>query len=96
MSYVYLLHFTPKLHHAQHYIGFAKTSFKQRVLQHQQGQGAALTKAAVAAGIDIKLVRVWEGNRSLERQLKNRKKASQFCPVCNPKLEAVVPAGEKS
>jgi predicted GIY-YIG superfamily endonuclease len=83
MSYVYLLHFQTPLHHAKHYLGFAKSSVEQRVKQHQQGTGAALTKAAVAAGIELELVRVWEGNRSLERQLKNRKNAPRLCPKCS-------------
>jgi predicted GIY-YIG superfamily endonuclease len=91
MSFVYLLHFDPKLHHASHYIGFAKSSIEQRVLQHQQGQGAALTKAAVAAGIELKLVRSWEGDRALERRLKNQKNAPRLCPICNIALKTVTP-----
>lgn len=88
MSFVYLLHFDPKLHHASHYIGFAKSSIEERVLQHQQGQGAALTKAAVAAGIELKLVRFWEGDRALERRLKNQKNAPRLCPICNNALNS--------
>ncbi|HEY9826950.1 MAG TPA: GIY-YIG nuclease family protein [Stenomitos sp.] len=89
MSFVYLLHFNPPLHHARHYIGFAKTSVERRIRQHQQGTGAALTKAAIAAGIQLELARIWEGNRSLERQLKNLKNAPRLCPICQETFKNV-------
>jgi hypothetical protein len=35
------------------------------------------------AGIDWKLVRVWQGDRGMERRLKRRKNTPrQLCPVC--------------
>jgi hypothetical protein len=35
------------------------------------------------AGIDWKLVRVWQGDRGMERRLKRRKNTlKQLCPVC--------------
>ena len=86
MSHVYLLHFDSNLAHARHYIGFADRSVKKRVTQHQQGQGAALTRAVVAAGIGIQWVRTWEGDRHFERRLKNQKNAPRLCPVCNTAL----------
>jgi len=81
---VYLIHFSKKYHHCRHYIGFAETDVQQRFRTHKQGRGAKLLKAVVEAGINIRLVRVWEdGDRNFERKLKNYKKASHFCPVCN-------------
>jgi predicted GIY-YIG superfamily endonuclease len=84
MGMIYLLHFDTPFHHAKHYLGFAENSVEKRVERHQQGQGAALTKAAVAAGVKLELVRTWKGDRRLERQLKNRKNTPRLCPVCNP------------
>jgi predicted GIY-YIG superfamily endonuclease len=86
-STVYLIHFDQPLHHAKHYLGFAKADLTARVLQHQAGQGAKLTQAAVAAGIQLILVRTWEGNRKLERTLKNRKNAPKLCPTCKEALK---------
>jgi predicted GIY-YIG superfamily endonuclease len=84
MGMIYLLHFDPPFHHAKHYLGFAVNSVDKRVERHRQGNGAALTKAAVAAGVKLMLVKTWEGDRALERQLKNRKNTPRLCPVCNP------------
>jgi hypothetical protein len=37
----------------------------------------------VAAGIGFQLVRTWEGDRTLERTLKNRHNApARLCPLC--------------
>lgn len=33
-------------------------------------------------GINYEVVRTWSGNRKLERKLKNRKKSSILCPIC--------------
>ena len=82
---VYLLHFDRPLHHAQHYLGFAK-DVKGRLEVHRSGQGAKLTKAVVEAGIDWQLVRLWDGGRKVERQLKNQKNSPRLCPLCNSAL----------
>ncbi len=80
---VYLIHFTDKLHHAQHYIGFVEKNLKQRIRKHRNNKGAKLLIAVNAKGIQWEVVRVWEaGDRTLERQLKNQKKARCLCPVC--------------
>jgi len=86
-THVYLLHFDSPIsehHTCQHYIGFAEC-LQQRIAQHRRGDGARLTQVAKERGIGFRVVRVWEGDRKLERSLKNRKHASHFCPVCNPK-----------
>ena len=80
---VYLIHFQSKLHHAQHYIGFVGTDLLQRIELHLSNKGAKLLAAVNNQGIRWQVVRVWlEGDRRMERKLKNYKKARCFCPVC--------------
>ena len=80
---VYLIHFEEKLHHAQHYIGFVEKDLKQRIKKHKNNKGAKLLIAVNQKGIQWEVVRVWEtGDRTLERKLKNCKKARCFCPLC--------------
>ena len=84
---VYLIHFEEKLHHAQHYIGYTNC-LERRLHEHLSNSGAKILKAVKAAGIKYRVVKVWEdGDRSLERKLKNRKKARCMCPVCQGKEE---------
>lgn len=78
---VYLLHFSRPLHHAQHYLGWTRDLF-ERGSAHQAGRGSPLVRAAIAAGIQVEVVRTWDGDRHLERQLKNRKNARRLCLVC--------------
>ena len=80
---VYLIHFSEKLHHAQHYIGYVEYDLLQRIALHRASRGARLLAALNERGIDWKVVRVWRGaDRHFERKLKNYKKARCFCPVC--------------
>ncbi len=82
---LYLLHFSPPLKHARHYLGFVKDGAKleERLSDHRRGFGAKITRACVVAGIDMILSRVWKnGSRTMERQLKRRKEAPTFCPIC--------------
>jgi predicted GIY-YIG superfamily endonuclease len=80
---VYLIHFSSKLHHAQHYVGFVDGNLPRRIRRHKSGRGAKLLAAVTLNGIGWQVVRVWpEGNREFERKLKNYKKARCFCPVC--------------
>lgn len=85
---VYLIHFDKKFHHACHYIGFCEEGkLASRMEKHMRGEGSFLMKAVTKAGIKWNLVRVWPGeSRTFERSLKNCKKSSRFCPVCNEKL----------
>lgn len=87
---VYLLHFHAALGdqtnprgQARHYIGYA-ADVERRLAEHRAGTGAAIMAAVTEAGIAWECVRVWEGGRTLERQLKNSKRARRFCPICNP------------
>lgn len=81
MSTVYLLHFSTPLHHARHYLGWAK-DLQSRLSDHQSGHGSHLTIAARAAGIEFQLARTWPGGRNEERKLKRRKASPRLCPVC--------------
>lgn len=77
-----MIHLDEPMAHAQHYIGWAKW-LKRRIEHHRKGTGANFLKHAVARGIDFSVVRQWEnGDKNLERRLKNRKNARRLCPVC--------------
>lgn len=84
---VYLLHFAKPIspnHTCQHYLGFSDTGF-DRILQQRVGgsQAARLCQVAKERGIDFVVARIWpDGDRRLERQLKNRKDAPRLCPIC--------------
>jgi len=86
---VYLIHFNQPIGNknnprgqAQHYIGYTD-DVPRRLAEHQSGQGAAILRACNEQAIPYSVVRTWDGDRKLERQLKNKKKARAFCPVCN-------------
>lgn len=82
MAGVYLIHFSPSYKHAGHYLGWAD-NIERRVALHQSGAGARLTQVAVQAGCKLILARVWaDGDRTLERHLKNRHNAPALCPLC--------------
>ena len=83
---VYPIHFTEKLHHAQHYIGFVDDDLMKRIALHKANKGAKLLAAVNEKGIEWKVVRAWRGaDRHFERKLKNQKNAKRFCPVCGCK-----------
>lgn len=94
---VYLLHFSAPLGDltkahgtARHYIGFCARAerLSDRILEHERGYGAAITRAARAKGFDLIIARTWPGgDRDLEKKLKSRKKARMFCPVCQAERE---------
>ncbi len=82
---VYLIHFNEKYYHAQHYIGYTRSGriLPERISHHRQGHGAKLLEALNKHGIGYEVVRTWkDGNKTLERKLKNRKNASFLCPIC--------------
>lgn len=78
---VYLIHFDKPFRHARHYIGWA-SDLDGRLAHHRKGTGANLLKHVARAGIGWVLARTWEGDRTMERRLKNRKNAAQLCPIC--------------
>lgn len=72
---IYLLHFSRPVAHAGHYLGYTKS--------HRAGVGSPLVFSVVSRGGDFAEVRLWpEGTRTLERQLKNRGRLWELCPVC--------------
>ena len=89
---VYLLHFlepigNPANPHAmaQHYIGVDLTG--RRIQAQTAGAGAAIVRHVQARGIGFLVAATWPGGRALERQLKRRKHASRFCPICHQAKE---------
>lgn len=76
---LYILKFERKIAgRAQYYIGWTKDEYTyiSRMKQHRKGTGAALTRAALAAGIPWRtVVIVPEADRREERRYKNWKNA---------------------
>ena len=91
---VYLVHFTnpignPANPHgsAQHYIGSAR-DLAARLESHRTGNGSKLMAAVAQAGISWSCVKVWVNvPRSFERELKSKKHAQRFCPVCRGEVQ---------
>ena len=64
---------------ARHYVGYSD-NIAERLATHRKRQGSPLLAAALDAGIDWRLVRVWPGEgRAFERRLHNRH-GSRLCP----------------
>jgi predicted GIY-YIG superfamily endonuclease len=81
---VYLLHFERPIsekHTTQHYIGWAK-HLPSRIAKHMKGDGARLTQVAVERNIGFVIARTWNGDRTMERKLKDRKEGPRLCPIC--------------
>lgn len=78
---VYLIHLDTPLAHARHYLGCTE-DLERRIKRHRSGRGARLMVAVRAAGITWQLVRTWAGGFDLERKLKSRHQASDYCPLC--------------
>lgn len=86
---VYLLHFRPAYKDAGHYIGIARTDrLQKRFDEHARGVGASLTRAAIAAGCELHVVRTW-GNASFwfEAHLKRNSHFKLLCPVCSTHID---------
>lgn len=82
---VYLIHLSSPICHARHYLGWTKRdTVEERLAKHRSNQGARLLAVANQLGIEYEVVRTWEGDRKLERQLKRRKHSPLLCPMCNP------------
>ena len=78
---VYLIHFNEPYLHAKHYLGSTE-NLHLRLSAHAIGEGANLMKVIREAGITWRLTRVWQGDRTLERTLKDRKETPALCPAC--------------
>lgn len=80
---VYLLHLDPPYKHARHYLGYSD-DIARRFREHQTGRGSALTEAAVAAGCELSIVRVWPGyDKNDEWRLRCQHNNPRMCPICN-------------
>jgi predicted GIY-YIG superfamily endonuclease len=81
---VYLIHLESAIAHSQHYIGWTK-HLSERIAHHKNKTGARFLQVAVELNIDFDVVRTWEGDKNLERKLKNQKNARRICPICQKK-----------
>ena len=85
-TWVYLYHLSSPLgsekHIAQHYLG-STIDLHGRDAIHQAGHGAKLLAAAKQRGIAFSIVRIWPGDRDLERHLKRGGNFSRLCPSCS-------------
>lgn len=80
----YMLEIIPPYKHCQHTIGFTERPLNERLAEHRRGAGSCLTKAAVAAGSKLELVRTWEWvDQSVEMILKSRGESRKLCPKCS-------------
>lgn len=97
MGTVYLIHFDKPLGdlanirgQAQHYLGYTD-DLEARLERHREGNGSAIMAAVVKSGITWHVVRTWEGDRTLERKLKQRKNSPKLCPICQNGRQATLP-----
>lgn len=74
MGRVYILRIEPAFWHAKYYVGWCKPNgLYNRLKMHRTGQGAHITKAAIAAGHRLVLVVDFPGTRDDERAIKRCK-----------------------
>lgn len=84
MGCVYLLHITPPLGHARHYVGYTDdVEPSRRLAKHAKGQGSKMLRAAVSSGRVLSVVHHWPGaTRRFEAYLKRRADTPSWCPAC--------------
>lgn len=80
---LYLFHFEPPYRHAGHRLGYSK-DIRERVRTHLKlRSGSPLVRAALAAGSEVVVARIWPGaTLALERQLHRQGGLSRHCPIC--------------
>lgn len=87
---VYVIHFPTPYRHAKHYTGWALPhGLEARLGQHVRGQGSPLVYAmcrengiTTTEQLQAHVAVTYEGDRYLERKLKNMGGAAKRCPVC--------------
>ena len=84
------MHFERPYAHA-HYLGTTTRRLGVRLVEHISGRanGSKLVAAVVAAGIPIRVARLWPGGDGLESRLKRRKTSPSLCPICRGQRSAV-------
>ena len=89
---VYILQFSDTLGNlsnkrgqANFYVGYAE-NVQARLEEHRAQRGASITAAAVQQGLSLSVVAVFEGDRTLERRIKNLK--------ATPKIVAALRTGK--
>lgn len=83
---IYILHFDTPYKHAEHYTGYSHdpARLKKRLWHHQNGTShARLMKAVHDARITYTVAIIIEGDRTLERRIKQRG-VKRICPICHP------------
>ena len=81
---IYLIHFSRPFKHARHYLGYAE-DIDARLARHYNGRGSRLCQIVAEAGIELTIVRKWNGDRKRERAIKNLGRSGcVLCPICNP------------
>ena len=83
---IYILHFNQPYKHAEHYAGYSADaqSLEKRLWLHGNGKShARLMEVVHDAGIHYSIAIVIEGDRSLERRIKQRG-VKRVCPICHP------------
>jgi predicted GIY-YIG superfamily endonuclease len=81
---VYILHLSPPLKHARHYVGFSE-QVKKRFNHHLAGTGSRFTQVCREKGITLTLaVVIRHASREDERRIKtaSRMRLRERCPVC--------------
>ena len=78
---VYLIHLDTPLKHAKHYLGFSE-AVQERLQQHRSGRGSAFMRAIAKERTGWHISRMWDGDRELERMLKDQHNAARLCPTC--------------
>lgn len=82
---VYLIHLNRPLSPdspSRHYIGYSD-DLDRRLDKHITGNGSRFMEVAKERRISWRVARTWDGGRTLERKLKNRKEAPALCPICS-------------
>ena len=90
---IYLIHFDRPLHHARHYLGYCDDgTLEMRLIRHRAGRGARLLAVLREQNIGWRVVRVFEGDRRLERRLKANSRV-RLCPICclHPAQPRIIP-----
>jgi predicted GIY-YIG superfamily endonuclease len=86
-GFVYLICLNTPLGNAKHYIGWSKNP-EGRLFYHRKGTGSKFLRACNKIGIEYDIVKIWAGDRSLERKFKNLRKSASLCPHCKELLNA--------